>query len=247
MHDRHLPPLGIGFWTALCLASVFGANMGDFFAHNLGLGHVKGLPFLAAAFGLIVLLERFDPLVHEAWYWAAIVTIRTAATNLGDLLCGDLKLPRSIVMVALALALAGVVTLIGRAWQRRGGAENPMRLVLSADAYYWLCMLLAGTLGTVMGDYFSHNLHLGDAYASIALSLGLGCLFLAGGQGRIWRPALYWSTVVMVRVAGTAVGDWFAQRHILGLAISTATTGLAFVLLLVIQRSLRTRSESPGN
>jgi uncharacterized membrane-anchored protein len=39
MLHRHVPRLGVGFWVALCLASVFGANMGDFFAHNLGLGH----------------------------------------------------------------------------------------------------------------------------------------------------------------------------------------------------------------
>ena len=49
MQPRHLPRLGLRFWAALCLASIFGANMGDFFAHDLGLGHVRGLPFLALA------------------------------------------------------------------------------------------------------------------------------------------------------------------------------------------------------
>ena len=54
MHGRHLPALGRRFWGALCLASIFGANMGDFFAHDVGLGHVKGLPFLAIAAGTMV-------------------------------------------------------------------------------------------------------------------------------------------------------------------------------------------------
>ena len=49
MQKCHVLLLGLRYWTALCLASVFGANMGDFFAHNLGLGHVAGLPFLAVA------------------------------------------------------------------------------------------------------------------------------------------------------------------------------------------------------
>ena len=40
MHGRHLPALGPRFWTALCLASIFGANMGDFFARDIGLGHI---------------------------------------------------------------------------------------------------------------------------------------------------------------------------------------------------------------
>ena len=47
----------------------------------------------------------------------------------------------------------------------------------------------------------------------------------------------------MVRAAGTAVGDWLAQRHILGLAVSTAATGLAFVVLLTIQWQRQRRVE----
>ena len=47
LKQQHLPILGPRFWAALCLASIFGANVGDFFAHDLGLGHLGGLPFLA--------------------------------------------------------------------------------------------------------------------------------------------------------------------------------------------------------
>ena len=54
MQPIHLPTLGARYWTALCLASIFGANMGDFFARNVGLGHVAGLPFLATHPDLIV-------------------------------------------------------------------------------------------------------------------------------------------------------------------------------------------------
>ena len=41
MQQIHLPMLGTRYWAALCLASIFGANMGIFFARNLGLGHVS--------------------------------------------------------------------------------------------------------------------------------------------------------------------------------------------------------------
>ena len=81
MQPIHLPTLGSRYWTALCLASIFGANMGDFFAHDLGLGHVDGLPFLAMAFAIVIAGERFDQAVHQAYYWAAIIIVRTAATN----------------------------------------------------------------------------------------------------------------------------------------------------------------------
>ena len=257
MHDRHLPALGPRFWTALCFASVFGANLGDFFARDLGLGHLKGLPFLAAALGIILLVERFDRFAHEGWYWSAIVVVRTAATNLADLLCGDLRFPRLWASVALAVALAIAVALVWNAWRRSTGqgaagrgavdAAARKRLVLSADAAYWFCMLLAGTLGTVLGDYTSHDLRLGDAKAAMVLGLPLACLFAAGARGRIWLTGFYWVTVVMVRAAGTAVGDFLAQREVMGLVLSTTATGLAFVALLLVVNSRTVRTASSGN
>src|SRR5260370_30323454 len=109
MHGRHLPALGRRFWVALCLASIFGANMGDFFAHDLGLGHVRGLPFLAAAFAAVLVAERFDRLAHESYYWLAIIIVRTAATNLADFMAGDMRLPRLLVMAGLTALLPVVV------------------------------------------------------------------------------------------------------------------------------------------
>ena len=243
MQDRHLPSLGPRFWAALCLASIFGANMGDYFAHNLGLGHVAGLPFLAVAFAVVLMVERFDRAVHEVYYWVAIILVRTAATNLGDFFAGDLKLPRPWVMAGLIVLLAVVVAIAARTVWRTAGAEVR---VLRADAAYWLAMLVAGTLGTVMGDYVSHNLHLGDLWGSVALSVPLLVLFAIGSRGLIWSLPFYWVTVVMVRAAGTLVGDYFAGRKMLGLPLSTLVTGVVFVGLLVAWRERRVATATTG-
>ena len=243
MQDRHLPSLGPRFWAALCLASIFGANMGDYFAHNLGLGHVAGLPFLAVAFAVVRVVERFDRAVHEVYYWVAIILVRTAATNLGDFFAGDLKLPRPWVMAGLIVLLAIVVAIAARTVWRTVSAEVR---VLRADAAYWLAMLVAGTLGTVMGDYVSHNLHLGDLWGSVALSVPLLVLFAIGSRGLIWSLPFYWVTVVMVRAAGTLVGDYFAGRKMLGLPLSTLVTGVVFVGLLVVWRERRVATATTG-
>jgi uncharacterized membrane-anchored protein len=234
MKPIHLPALGPRYWTALCIASIFGANMGDFFAHDLGLGHVAGLPFLAAALAIVMVAERFDGWRHQVYYWCAIIIVRTAATNFADFAAGDLKLPRLWIMVALALLLAASVWLSWRlVWQRRASKTDD---VLCADLGYWLCMFLAGTLGTVIGDYSSHNLKLGDVGASMLLSPLVALLFLSGRNGRLLFLPLYWTTVVAIRAAGTAVGDTLAGRHMLGLPLSTAVTGVVFVALLVVWR-----------
>jgi uncharacterized membrane-anchored protein len=232
MQPIHLPTLGPRYWSALCLASIFGANMGDFFAHDLGLGHVDGLPFLAMAFAIVIAGERFDRAVHEVYYWAAIIIVRTAATNSADFLCGDMKLPRVWVIAALAALLAAAVALSWQ-WLWRRKPDQSDAAVLRADSGYWISMLIAGTLGTVIGDYCSHNLHLGDAEASILLSLILGLLFVLARGGLLRSFWFYWLTVVMIRAAGTAVGDLVASRGLLGLPLSTLVTGMIFVGVLV--------------
>jgi uncharacterized membrane-anchored protein len=228
----HLPALGPRYWTALCIASIFGANMGDFFAHNLHLGHVAGLPFLALALAVVIVVERFDRMRHQVYYWCAIIIVRTAATNFADFTAGDLKLPRLWVMVALAILLAGAVRLSWRfAWR---SLADKLDNVLCADLGYWVCMFIAGALGTVIGDYCSHNLKLDDGGAAILLSPFVALLFLAGREGRLLLLPLYWTTVVAIRAAGTAVGDYLASRNMLGLPLSTAVTGIFFVALLVM-------------
>jgi uncharacterized membrane-anchored protein len=231
MQPIHLPALGPRYWTALCVASIFGANMGDFCAHNLGLGHVAGLPFLAAALAIVMVAERFDSLRHQIYYWTAIIIVRTAATNFADFAAGDLKLPRPWVMLALTVLLVAAVWL---SWQFVWRRLPKSREVLCADAGYWVSMFIAGTLGTVIGDFCSHNLKFDDAGAALLLSAIVAIVFLIGRHGRLLLLPLYWLTVVAIRAAGTAVGDFIASRHMLGLALSTAVTGFVFVAILVI-------------
>jgi hypothetical protein len=82
-------------------------------------------------------------------------------------------------------------------------------------------MFISGTLGTVIGDFCSHNMGLDDAGASILLSPIVAVLFLAGRGGRLLLLPFYWLTVVLIRAAGTAVEGfhlrtqhaWPAREH----------------------------------
>jgi hypothetical protein len=94
MQQTHVPSLSLRYWVALCLASIFGANSGDFHAHDVGLGHLAGLPFLALALTAIMIVERFDTFSHELHYWIAIVIVGTAATNFADFFSVDLRLAK---------------------------------------------------------------------------------------------------------------------------------------------------------
>jgi uncharacterized membrane-anchored protein len=235
MQQKHLPTLGARYWAALCLASIFGANMGDFFARDLGLGHVAGLPFLALALAVVVIGERFDRSVHQVYYWTAIIIVRTGATNFADFACGDMKLPRLLVIVGLiALLVVALFASWQLAWRRQSDRSNALDNVLRADLGYWISMFIAGSLGTVIGDYCSHDLHLGDGGASLLLAPIVVLLFAIARNGLLRSLSYYWVTIVAVRAAGTAVGDFIASRNMLGLPLSTLVTGAMFVALLAI-------------
>src|SRR5207302_3673565 len=103
-------------------------------------------------------------------------------------------------------------------------------------------MFISGTLGTVIGDFCSHNVGPDDAGASILLSPIVAVLFLAARGGRLLLLPFYWLTVVLIRAAGTAVGDVISGRNMLALPVSPAVTGGLFIAFLVIWRE-QSRSE----
>jgi uncharacterized membrane-anchored protein len=86
----------------------------------------------------------------------------------------------------------------------------------------------------VIGDYCSHDLHLGDGAASLLLVPILALLFGIARNGWLRSLPYYWITIVAVRAAGTTVGDYLASRNMLGLPLSTLVTGVLFVALLAI-------------
>lgn len=244
MKIAHMPETGPRYWAGLMAASVFGANMGDFFSHNLHLGHVAGLPPLALLLAVILLAERRVTTGGEAFYWLAIVTLRTAATNLGDLLTHDLKLGFPLAMSMMALLLAGILLfsrLVARLVPARRAPEQEaarLRGMPATDLFYWAAMLTAGTLGTDIGDYVADMLGLGVGGGTILLGAALAALLALRGIGGLTATWFYWLTIVAVRSAGTTAGDWTAGRHglALGLPLSTALTGAALLVLLLVWR-----------
>ena len=112
------------YWTAILAASMCGANTGDFVSRILGLGHTRGLLPLGLIFLAILWVERRSRVTTEAYYWLAIIVLRTAATNLADLGTHDLKLGYFLCMgllVALmvAMMLMDQVRGVEPSWNRR--------------------------------------------------------------------------------------------------------------------------------
>jgi uncharacterized membrane-anchored protein len=239
MNPIHLPKINARYWAGITLASIFGTNTGDWFAFKSGLGILGGLPILGALVALILWLERRDSRQHDAWYWSVIILIRTGATNIADFACGGqfLNLNRTVFCVLL---IAFMSVLIGTDRQKSEAGAMP-----TANGRYWIIMLAAGVFGTAAGDavlgFFGGPHGDGGIYASISLLSLLGVLLMAGRGTLLNRAIYYWMTITVARTAGTAVADMLAEGEWLniGLIVSTLSTGLAFVLTLVLTRDRR--------
>lgn len=233
MKPIHIPQVNGRYWLAILLASVFGTNLGDLYAHESGLGIGLGLMLLAVLAALAFMGEHRDRRPHEAWYWLVIIIIRTGATNIADWLAFRVRIPRVALGLSLILLLAALAWRTHRVTRTEPDAD---RRLPATDAVYWAAMLTAGVLGTVLGDDASHAI--GEGPASICLGLLLGLVLLVT-RGEVRLILSYWGIVAVARTAGTAIGDWLAENRTvnIGLPLSTLLTGIAFVAVLLLWRS----------
>jgi uncharacterized membrane-anchored protein len=239
MQSKNLPTIDARYWTAIVAASMCGANTGDFASRYFHLGHTRGLLPLAVIFGVILWAESRSRRVTELYYWLAIITLRTAATNLADFATHDLKIGYITVEIGLACLMVLVLAVdqfrgvTNKTVQAPGGRQFNLP---NTDLSYWLVMLTAGTLGTALGDWVADELGLGTGVGSIALGAIFGIVLLISIRwGRMTKP-WYWLSIVAARTVGTTLGDFIASRRGLnfGLPLSTICTSLLLVAILVL-------------
>ena len=237
MKNYHVPIIDSRYWAGITLASIFGTNLGDLYAHESGLGLIGGLPVLGVLFAGIFFVERLDRRSHDVYYWLCIIVMRTGATNIADYMAGrrGLNIDRLTLSICLGMALVAL------AWWAAGVGRNAdgqktLKSVPDTNIQYWLAMLTAGVFGTVLGDYVQRSL--GQGIGAAVLSVALAVALLIYGRSHLRAVYVYWLVVGVARTTGTAIGDWLAENHflMLGLPLSTFLTGLAFISLLVLWR-----------
>lgn len=247
MRYANVPMIGARYWTAISMASVFGCNLGDFVSLYLHWGHWRGLFPLAVVFAVLIVCERRFAATTEAWYWAVVIVLRTAATNVADLATHTWEWRYLGVIAALAVLQ---VLFILAALPRLPATGSDRDGRPATDGWYWLSLLTAGTLGTAIGDYVAEDLHLGTGFGTLLLTVICTVVLATGMRSRWLTKAGYWLAIIAVRSAGTTAGDWLAFREEpglsnglhLGLPLSTACTGALFLGTLLLWRA-RPRNE----
>ncbi len=224
---RCVPKINGIYWLSLAVASLFGATMGGFLGTSLGLGHFEALVVFLAGTMLVFAAERVLKHVSTLCFWAAIVLIRAAASNIGGIVHDyHIKFFTSVPVMCLVLAVMVIV------WRTRDPSTQEDGFIPVAS-YYWLTMLVAGVLGTLAGDAASYPLGYGFAGAIVAFAIPLAFLLVIGRDGLYADIGFYWLTVLFISSAGTAAGELLTRNAIHSAELGTLLSGLIFIALIV--------------
>ena len=234
MHFKIVPAIGPRYWVGIMIASICGANMGDFIPDVLRLSDIGGLLMLALIFTVIVFANQRSRRGNEGLYWLAILVVRAAATNLADLGIHRTHLDYITASACLAALLAAILAL------RRAASTPPVTCGLPrTNGLYWLAMLTAGTLGTVLGDGIGHMIHpvtVGVPISAIIATVAVAVILAQKTRLDMLSAgaASYWAAIVAIRTWGTNFGDIAA--FVLSLPLSTMLSGLVLAGTLMVWR-----------
>ena len=200
-------------------------------AHLLVVDLALELPAASAITGLLLAtalivqfsLRRYRPLA----YWMVVVVTGVVATLLHAIVVDELGIAPWAAATAFSVGLAAILA----AWFFTERTLSIHTIVTRRrEAYYWLAILLALTLGASIG---ASALVLGGSIALVAIGYRLGVSPLVA----------FWASYVVIRPLGASFGTYLAaspSRGGLGLG-STATSllFLAVILLIVAWFGLR--------
>jgi uncharacterized membrane-anchored protein len=225
-----VPEVTALFWVTKLLTTAMGESTSDYLVKIMN-------PVIAVGIGSLVLLgvivfqigkDRYIPWV----YWLAVLMVAIVGTMAADVLHKQFGVPYSISSLFFALVLAVVFV----AWYRTEGTLSIHSIVTTQrELFYWAAVMATFALGTAVGDYTAHTLHLGY-FASAVLFAGLILIPAIGYRFFHMNEVLaFWFAYVLTRPVGASIADWLGKpKYLSGLALGDGTVSIAFAACIVV-------------
>jgi uncharacterized membrane-anchored protein len=125
-------------------------------------------------------------------------------------------------------------------------ARSLLTKVPQATFLFWVVKIMSTTVGETGADLLSGNLHLGLTVTTWIVAALLAIGLVAQFRLRRYVPAVYWTNVVLISVAGTLFSDNLVDHYGVPLAVSTTLFGAAlavtFVVWWAVERTLSIHS-----
>ena len=102
------------------------------------------------------------------------------------------------------------------------------------EAFYWIAITFAQTLGTALGDWMADDTGLGYAGGALVFAAGLAVLAGAYYWTNVSRVFLFWAAFILTRPLGAVVGDLLDKPLTAGgLALSRYTASAVLLVFIV--------------
>ena len=90
--------------------------------------------------------------------------------------------------------------------------HSGLNKIAEITAIFWLCKIVATTLGETFGDFIAQTLDLGYVVGLGVTGVLLAVLLTAQLRARRYHPALFWAAIVGTTTAGTNPPTWTRPR-----------------------------------
>lgn len=189
--------LTLGFWLLKFITTTVGDLSGDLLSTTLGLGYLYSLVLSAVLLATMLAYQFSIKRSHLASYWALVLISATFGAELSDALGRGLDLGNSLVTLILWICWA--VTLI--LWYLGTGKIRASKVRNRKDElFYWMAVIAANSLGSVLGDLLGDQFGIGLA-GRIGVCMGiLAFLWILRMSTRLDQALLFWIAFVFSRI-----------------------------------------------
>jgi len=230
-----VPLATLSFWLIKILSTTVGETVADYLATDLGYGLWKTTIAMLFVLTFFLILQFKSNKLIPSIYWINIVLVSIVGTQLTDILTDKLDvslyLSSSVFTIFLIIVFSiwfkfeGTLSIDSISTQRR-------------EFFYWITILVTFALGTATGDLSTESLGLGFKLGTIIYSILIllfGVLYYIGVNSIF----VFWSTYILTRPLGAALGDFLTQsREYGGLGFGAKWTSMIFLLIIIFMLAL---------
>lgn len=112
-----------------------------------------------------------------------------------------------------------------------------MNKVARVTASFWVIKIAGTTLGETAGDLLSMTMNLGYALSSVILLGTFLTALVAQVLSRTFKPALFWTVVLLTSTAGTTMSDFMDRTLGVGYARGSLILASCLVVVLFVWRT----------
>ncbi len=237
-----VPEVTLYFWLIKCLCTTIGETFSDNLvsswspadatAHQLqiGLWKVTGCTFALLAVLLAIQFTRQRYIA--AVYWANIVVISLAGTQITDLFEGQGEVPNHMWPITIvSLVLLSVVFFAW--WYTERTLSMHSIMTTRREMFYWLAILVTFATGTAVGDLIAEKFALGYLTTLLLFVVIIAIIAAFWKLTRINGVLAFWLAYIMTRPLGASTGDFLSQHGNQGLNLGTTVTSDIFLGVIV--------------